>query len=83
MFVALYVQDRHIPIQLHLLVMNMMNDQMRIVKIQWSFKDYHHFHIRPSVGINLQVENEDNNPPDPYAVRVVVPRILSTLLDYR
>ena len=53
----------------------MMNDQMRIVKIQWSIKGYHHFHIRPPVGINLKVENEDNNPFDPYAVQVVVPRI--------
>jgi hypothetical protein len=59
----------------------MMNDQMRIVKIQWSFKGYHHFHIRPSVGINLQVENEDNNPSDPYAVRVVVPRIEAILVE--
>ena len=43
------------------------------VKIVWSIKGYHAFHLRPHPDIPLKVIAEENNQYDPQAMTVVAP----------
>lgn len=50
-------------------------DQTRKIKIEWSIKGYHLFHIRPHTEIELKVEPEENNRFDRHAMKVTMPSI--------
>ena len=45
------------------------------VKIVWSVKGYHVFHLRPHEDVPMLVEVEENNPYDPNAMKVIVPAL--------
>ena len=56
-----------------------MQASCRYVKIDWSIKGYHVFNIRPHPDIELIIEPEPNNPYDPYAMKVMLPSLLTIL----
>ncbi|CAC5403287.1 unnamed protein product [Mytilus coruscus] len=46
---------------------------IRYVNIVWSIKGYHHFKVKPHTEIPLNVEYEEGNRLDPFAMRVMMP----------
>lgn len=51
-------------------------DDEHLVKISWSIKGYHAFHIRPPINIDLNIEIENNNRYDENAVLVKIPDLV-------